>query len=238
MENKNGQGIFYGVIGVATLVVAIIGATFAYFSASVSAGNNGEITGQTLGGTEGGVLSLTVEKIVFSSTTASSLDLVPTNITTSNAQTAVTNKCEAAVGGGDTTVYTGCHLYRIVVEAGSDIQSAVLKLDTFTPTAKVAGDWNYSLWKSTDAKTATTYTLGNNVAAATGTGAVASAQAKTVDTTALTKATPIVYYMLVYVADDNAVQNDGGDNDATGSYTGTFTLEAAGGSTVKATFTA
>ena len=34
MENKNGQGIFYGVIGVATLVVAIIGATFAYFSAS------------------------------------------------------------------------------------------------------------------------------------------------------------------------------------------------------------
>ena len=33
MENNNGRGIFYGVIGVATLVVAIIGATFAYFSA-------------------------------------------------------------------------------------------------------------------------------------------------------------------------------------------------------------
>ena len=29
-NNKNGRGIFYGVIGVATLVVAIIGATFAY----------------------------------------------------------------------------------------------------------------------------------------------------------------------------------------------------------------
>ena len=27
MENNNGKGIFYGVIGVATLVVAIIGAT-------------------------------------------------------------------------------------------------------------------------------------------------------------------------------------------------------------------
>jgi len=37
MENKNnGQGIFYGVIGVATLVVAIIGATFAYFSATAN----------------------------------------------------------------------------------------------------------------------------------------------------------------------------------------------------------
>jgi len=35
MENdRRGSGIFLGVIGVATLVVAIIGATFAYFSAS------------------------------------------------------------------------------------------------------------------------------------------------------------------------------------------------------------
>ena len=39
MENNNGRGIFYGVIGVATLVVAIIGATFAYFSASATAAN-------------------------------------------------------------------------------------------------------------------------------------------------------------------------------------------------------
>lgn len=45
MSNNNGKGreIFYGVIGVATLVVAIIGATFAYFTASAS--NNTTITG-------------------------------------------------------------------------------------------------------------------------------------------------------------------------------------------------
>ena len=42
MENKSGQGIFYGVIGVATLVVAIIGATFAYFSASASGNGRSE----------------------------------------------------------------------------------------------------------------------------------------------------------------------------------------------------
>ena len=42
-KKSNGRGIFYGVIGVATLVVAIIGATFAYFTATSSAGN--EITG-------------------------------------------------------------------------------------------------------------------------------------------------------------------------------------------------
>ena len=43
MENNNKRGIFYGVIGVATLVVAIIGATFAYFTASADVSNN--ITG-------------------------------------------------------------------------------------------------------------------------------------------------------------------------------------------------
>ena len=36
MDNKNGQGIFYGVIGVATLVVAIVGATFSFFSATAN----------------------------------------------------------------------------------------------------------------------------------------------------------------------------------------------------------
>lgn len=42
-EKNNGRGIFYGVIGVATLVVAIIGATFAYFTATQD--NNTAITG-------------------------------------------------------------------------------------------------------------------------------------------------------------------------------------------------
>ena len=39
-KKNNGKGIFYGVIGVATLVVAIIGATFAYFTATAQAGEN------------------------------------------------------------------------------------------------------------------------------------------------------------------------------------------------------
>lgn len=39
MENRRGNEIFLGVVGVATLLVAIIGATFAYFSASAQSGN-------------------------------------------------------------------------------------------------------------------------------------------------------------------------------------------------------
>ena len=47
-ENNNGRGLFYGVIGVATLIVAIIGATFAYFSVSASITNNSDIAGSTV----------------------------------------------------------------------------------------------------------------------------------------------------------------------------------------------
>ena len=42
-NNRKGTGVFYAVVGVATLVVAIIGATFAYFSASAT--NNKGVTG-------------------------------------------------------------------------------------------------------------------------------------------------------------------------------------------------
>ena len=47
MENKNGKGIFLGVVSVATLVVAIIGATFAFFSASTNSAENGVSFGST-----------------------------------------------------------------------------------------------------------------------------------------------------------------------------------------------
>ena len=39
-NNNNGRGVFYGVIGVSTLIVTIIGATFAYFSATANSAVN------------------------------------------------------------------------------------------------------------------------------------------------------------------------------------------------------
>ena len=36
MENRKGNGIFLGIVSVATLIVAIIGATFAFFSATTN----------------------------------------------------------------------------------------------------------------------------------------------------------------------------------------------------------
>lgn len=48
MENKKGNEIFLGVVGVATLLVAIIGATFAYFSASAQSDNEAINTSSTV----------------------------------------------------------------------------------------------------------------------------------------------------------------------------------------------
>jgi len=72
MENNNGRGIFYGVIGVATLVVAIIGATFAYFSASAASNNAINVGSTTL------TLALTGETRNFYS------DLIPVATTGAN----------------------------------------------------------------------------------------------------------------------------------------------------------
>ena len=47
MENRRGSGIFLSVIGVATLIVAIIGATFAYFSATAASNNKAIAVGST-----------------------------------------------------------------------------------------------------------------------------------------------------------------------------------------------
>ena len=42
MENSKGQTIFLTVIGVATLLIAVVGATFAWFSVDVGGNNNAE----------------------------------------------------------------------------------------------------------------------------------------------------------------------------------------------------
>ena len=55
MEENKSKGIFLGVVGVATLIVAIIGATFAYFVANAG-GNTGAV--QAAGADVSGTLKL------------------------------------------------------------------------------------------------------------------------------------------------------------------------------------
>ena len=143
MENKNGQGIFYGVIGVATLVVAIIGATFAFFGAQASA-NGDAIAGNTLD--LASALSVSVTKLDLGGTAASA-NLVPATIdvtAASGINQALTAKCEK-------NGYTGCHVYKIVAESTETVTAASINLSTLTTTASSnKSDWKYVIYTGTD----------------------------------------------------------------------------------------
>ena len=239
MENKSGQGIFYGVIGVATLVVAIIGATFAYFSASAQ--STGDIKGTTLGGS-GGVLGLQVQKVTFSGTTATSNDLVPTNISDATTITnAINAKCESTVDGEATgTKYTGCHLYTIHATAQSAVTGATLALTSLTvDNTSNKAKWHYALFDASESSgTYSGVSLLNSTPATF--DVTSSAPVKLIDNQNLATSTPYdhTFYMLVYVENETTSQNVGDSHAVTGSYQGEITFTTAEGSEVQATFSA
>ena len=106
-EHKNSRrGVFYGVIGVATLVVAIIGATFAYFTASGSVTNN--ITGNMANISFG----LTVEKVVDPGATSGMIPMSNTMV-----ETAINNDTnDTCVDDNGNAV---CQVYKITVTNNS-----------------------------------------------------------------------------------------------------------------------
>ena len=122
MENSKGRGIFLGVVSVATLIVAIIGATFAWFSASVGTGENDvNLTAYQFDA------KLTVERVFPTAEIASKkiIPFVPDKVLregleneTNNMNYALneaTNKCV------DSSGYLVCSLYKITVtNNGSD----------------------------------------------------------------------------------------------------------------------
>lgn len=138
MENSKGRGIFLGVVSVATLIVAIIGATFAWFSASVGSGENDvNLTAYQFDA------DLTVERVFPTTENASKkiIPFVPDKVLregleneTNNMNYALneaTNKCV------DSSGYLVCSLYKITVtNNGSDaieLDGTVTTIET-TPT--------------------------------------------------------------------------------------------------------
>ena len=138
MEENKSKGIFLGVVGVATLIVAIIGATFAWFSASVGSGENDvNLTAYQFDA------KLTVERVFPTAENASKkiIPFVPDKVLregqgdqTNNMNYALneaTNKCV------DSSGYLVCSLYKITVtNNGSDaieLDGSVTTMET-TPT--------------------------------------------------------------------------------------------------------
>ena len=249
MEEKKGQGTLYLVIGIATLVVAIIGATFAYFSAQASS------TDKIQGGTNdvGTSLNLTVDRVLFGAETSDNYNnLVPAQLTLTNEGIAkvVNNKCVASG-------YTGCHLYKITATSNQDLPAADLLLQSFkTESVTDTSAWKFVVFTADEAtsEAGTTYTVKSLV-----TGTEAAQDFKTSDAIKDAKTAPYGYnihkseqgtsagmtaniaynyYLLIYLADNDQIQNPANEDtenkqySATGTYSGSVVLNAAGGKVV------
>ena len=141
MENSKGRGIFLGVVSVATLIVAIIGATFAWFSASVGSGENDvNLTAYQFDA------DLTVERVFPTAENASKkiIPFVPDKVLregqgdqTNNMNYALNEATDRCV---DSSGYLVCSLYKITVtNNGSDaieLDGTVTTIETTPPTEK------------------------------------------------------------------------------------------------------
>ena len=123
MENNNGKGIFYGVIGVATLVVAIIGATFAYF-ASTTQGTNGAAAANSVN--LSGTITLTDE--VRDTRT----NLIPTTeaimkqsyVQTGDKGTSK-GKCNGVSAADGTSIFDLCSTYQFTLNNSASVDQTV-----------------------------------------------------------------------------------------------------------------
>lgn len=220
-ENRKGPGIFYAVVGVATLVVAIIGATFAYFSASASA-KGSEIKGGT-NDELASALSVKVTRVDYNAG-ATSDNLVPAKLddtTPGGVSKALAAKC---VNSG----YTGCHVYKIDANTTQTVNAASILLD-LSVSATTKDNWKYLVYKGSDSaatEITTAATSLSNAAKQVDLHKGAALTAGTADT-----APSVTYYLMIYLAENekpqNTTENDGANE--TGQYTGTVTMNAAGG---------
>lgn len=235
-NNRKGPGIFYAVVGVATLVVAIIGATFAYFSASAE-GDTTTIQGGT-NNTIGGALTVDVTRLNLSPSPAPASDsLVPADFGSNKAAAdfvaadvnrALTAKC---VSGG----YTGCHVWKIVATTTQNVDHANLKLHLGLNTDMTdKSKWSYVVYSGTDSAATALGSKGT----ITGTFTAADTTIDIHNNGALTTTAGATYYVMVFLNNEDNSQNTASDpKNATGSYTGSVALEALGGQ-VKASFAA
>ena len=219
-NNRKGPGIFYAVVGVATLVVAIIGATFAYFTASQT---NSDITGTTA---EAGGITLTVTPITDKTT-----KLIPLNLVTGQSEKDTVDQFADALGSAkgdsckDSNGNTVCQVYSVYVKNKSTTSAikvrGTLNLDSKATNMK----WQLltNATSTTRAEFATVVDKGvtGNVTVGGNTGGTAND--KTVASQTLAGSGEATYYVLVWLEETGAAQEG---VDAGQSFTGTVTFNA------------
>ena len=206
-ENNNGRGLFYGVIGVATLIVAIIGATFAYFSVNASITNNNNIAGSTV------ELSDTTIAGTLTRVTPSTVSMVP--LKTEELQKGITGegnqKCIDENGA------KVCDIYTLTIN------------NTSNAPVSLAGNLNITATDMTDLR----WSLLKNTTSAEGAIAKEVGNTEIVANELLAAKTGTkTYHFVIWFNETELNQNA----QAGKSYTGTVTFTAANGGKITAQF--
>ena len=206
-ENNNGRGLFYGVIGVATLIVAIIGATFAYFSVNASITNNNGISGDTVN------VSETTITGTLTRVTQSTVSMVP--LKTADLQNGITGE-----GGQQCIDKNGakvCDIYTLTIN------------NTSSAPVSLAGNLNITATDMTDLR----WALIESATSATGATAKEVSDTVIVANELLAAETGTkTYYFVIWFNETDVDQN----TQAGKSYTGTVTFTAANGGKITAQF--
>lgn len=123
MDNNKSRGIFLGVLSVATLIVSIIGATFAYFVASAN-GNEGAV--QADSANVAGTLTLTETVDYRQNMIPVTEALMKTSYKRTEAATGTgTGRCEGYSAAGGNTVYNLCSIYQFTVSNSASIAQTI-----------------------------------------------------------------------------------------------------------------
>ena len=123
MDNNKSRGIFLGVLSVATLIVSIIGATFAYFVANAS-GNTGKV--QAGAANVAGTLTLTETVDYRQNMIPVTETIMKTSYKRTDAATGTgTGRCEGYSKAGGNTVYNLCSIYEFTVSNTASIAQTI-----------------------------------------------------------------------------------------------------------------
>lgn len=194
-NNRKGSGVFYAVVGVATLVVAIIGATFAFFSASAT--NDDKVTGTTATGAN---LSLTVTRESDAATVANMVPMLDTDL-----QKGVTG--EGGKSCVDKNGNTVCQVYKVNIANASNIAVNVKGTMTLNGGGATNMRWQVLTNATTINASAETINAGSE-------GVIVANQA-------LTAASNQDFYIVVWLHETGSDQTD---PDAGKSFTGSITF--------------
>lgn len=194
-NNRKGPGVFYAVVGVATLVVAIIGATFAFFSAQAT--NTEDVTGTTATGAS---LALTVTRVSDVATAANMVPMLDEDL-----QKGVTG--EGGKSCVDKNGNTVCQVYKVNIANGSNIAVNVKGTMTLSGGGATNMRWQVLTNATTINASADTINAGSE-------GVIVANQA-------LTAASNHDFYIVVWLHETGSDQTD---PDAGKTFTGSITF--------------